>query len=125
MWCPSTQHALVAQDGDLGLYTAVGGHYRAICGSIASTATRATKTTGSGSTSVKGPSAPGSTNDLRAEIGLGARTRIDSLEIRWPDGAIERHTDLDQFHRFAENMIRIAMIKITLAIRVKLQLNRF
>ncbi len=42
----------------------------------------------------------GSTNDLRAEIGLGARTRIDSLEIRWPDGAIERHTDLDQFHRF-------------------------
>ena len=74
---------------------------------------------------MKGASAPGSTNDLRAEIGLGARTRIDSLEICWPDGAIERHTDVDQFHRFAENMIRIAMIKITLAIRVKLQLNRF
>ena len=74
---------------------------------------------------MKGPSAPGSTNDLRAEIGLGAHPRIDSLEIRWPDGAIELHTDLDQFHHFAENMIRIAMIKITLAKRVKLQLNRF
>ena len=72
-----------------------------------------------------GAMGPGSTNDLRAEIDLGARTRIDSLEIRWPDGAIERHTDLDQFHRFTENMIRIAMIKITLAKRVTLQLNRF
>jgi hypothetical protein len=46
----------------------------------------------------------GSTNSLSAEIGLGARSRIDTLEIRWPDGAIEYHTDLeiDQFHHFAE-----------------------
>ena len=46
----------------------------------------------------------GSTNDLPAEFGLGRRARIDSLEIRWPDGTVEHRTalDVDRFHRFAE-----------------------
>jgi hypothetical protein len=29
-------------------------------------------------------------NDLRAHIGLGQATRIDWMEIRWPDGRVER-----------------------------------
>jgi len=146
LWCPLTQDALVAQYGYLDLYTAVGGHYPGDLWANSLYRNEGHKNhwlgidLGEGAIGawlrlraddhlgvVEIGSGPGfgSTNDLRAEIGLGARTRIDSLEIRWPDGAIERHTDLDQFHRFAENMIRIAMINITLAIRVKLQLNRF
>jgi hypothetical protein len=29
-------------------------------------------------------------NDLRAHIGLGQATRVDWMEIRWPDGRVER-----------------------------------
>jgi hypothetical protein len=35
-----------------------------------------------------------SQNDLRQHFGLGAATRIDTIEIRWPNGAIEKLADL-------------------------------
>jgi hypothetical protein len=31
-------------------------------------------------------------SDLRLHFGLGARTKIDSIEVRWPGGAVERIT---------------------------------
>ena len=44
----------------------------------------------------------GSSNSLSPAIGLGARTRVDTLEIRWPNGAQQVYADLeiDRFHRF-------------------------
>jgi enediyne biosynthesis protein E4 len=36
-----------------------------------------------------------SQNDLRVHFGLGAATKIDSLEIRWPSGQVEALKDLD------------------------------
>ena len=46
----------------------------------------------------------GCTNSLPAEIGLGGRTRVDTVEVRWPSGKIERRTrlDADQTLRFSE-----------------------
>jgi hypothetical protein len=40
-----------------------------------------------------------SSSDLRLHFGLGARTRVDQLEIRWPSGQVQQFTDLgtDQF----------------------------
>jgi hypothetical protein len=35
-----------------------------------------------------------SANDPRAHFGLGAAARIDRLTVRWPDGSVERRTDL-------------------------------
>jgi enediyne biosynthesis protein E4 len=35
-----------------------------------------------------------SQNDLRLHFGLGSAARVDLLEIRWPNGAVERHTNL-------------------------------
>jgi len=35
-----------------------------------------------------------SQNDLRLHFGLGGQSRIDSLELRWPSGRIERFADL-------------------------------
>jgi hypothetical protein len=31
-----------------------------------------------------------SSNDPRAHFGLGTQTRVDALEVRWPDGRRER-----------------------------------
>ncbi len=31
-----------------------------------------------------------SQNDLRVHFGLGAATKVDSVEIRWPSGAVEK-----------------------------------
>jgi tetratricopeptide (TPR) repeat protein len=113
------------QDGDLDLYTAVGGHYPGdlwanslyrneghinhwlgIDLGAAAIGARLRLRAQDLLSVVEVNSGPGfgSTNSLSAEIGLGARSRIDTLEIRWPDGAIEYHTDLeiDQFHHFAE-----------------------
>jgi len=36
-----------------------------------------------------------SQNDLRVHFGLGAAKKIESVEIRWPSGKIERIKDLD------------------------------
>ena len=46
----------------------------------------------------------GSSNSLPVEFGLGDRTRIDALEIRWPSGKNDVHRNLgvDQVLRFAE-----------------------
>ena len=45
-----------------------------------------------------------SQSDLRVHFGLGAATKIDSLEMRWPSGAVEVVKDLvaDQFYAVLE-----------------------
>ncbi len=45
-----------------------------------------------------------SQNDLRAHFGLGAATRIDRLEVRWPNGLLEEWRDLapDRIHVLVE-----------------------
>jgi len=45
-----------------------------------------------------------SQNDLRVHFGLGAATKIDSLEIHWPSGKVETLTNLaaDQFYSVLE-----------------------
>ena len=45
-----------------------------------------------------------SQNDLRVHFGLGSATRIDSLEIHWPSGAVEQIKDLeaDKFYSVLE-----------------------
>jgi hypothetical protein len=45
-----------------------------------------------------------SQNDLRVHFGLGSATKIESLEIRWPSGAIDTAKDLaaDQFYAVLE-----------------------
>ncbi len=42
-----------------------------------------------------------SQNDLRVHFGLGAATRIDSLEIRWPSGKVDTVKDLDADHFYS------------------------
>jgi hypothetical protein len=52
-----------------------------------------------------------SQNDLRVHFGLGAATKIDSVEIRWPSGAVEKIStkDLkaDQFSYVLEGRGRV------------------
>jgi enediyne biosynthesis protein E4 len=45
-----------------------------------------------------------SNNDMRVHFGLGAAARIDSVEIHWPSGLLERYDDLavDQIHTVKE-----------------------
>ena len=45
-----------------------------------------------------------SQNDLRVHFGLGAATKIDSVEIRWPSGRVETLTNLavDKFYSVLE-----------------------
>ena len=45
-----------------------------------------------------------SQNDLREHFGLGSATKIDSVEIRWPSGAVERLSNLpaDRFYSVLE-----------------------
>ena len=33
--------------------------------------------------------------DPRVHFGLGARSRVDSLKVRWPSGTIDCHYDLE------------------------------
>ena len=35
-----------------------------------------------------------SQNDMRAHFGLGERTRVDTVEVRWPSGTVDRVADL-------------------------------
>jgi len=41
-----------------------------------------------------------SQNDLRLHFGLGAAAAADSVELRWPSGAVETHRDLPAGHLF-------------------------
>jgi hypothetical protein len=45
-----------------------------------------------------------SQNDLRVHFGLGAANRIDSVEVRWPSGLVERFDNLpvDRIHTLTE-----------------------
>jgi len=45
-----------------------------------------------------------SQNDLRAHFGLGRAAKIDSVEVRWPSGIVERFSDLafDSIHTLTE-----------------------
>ncbi len=45
-----------------------------------------------------------SQNDLRVHFGLGAATKVDSVEIRWPSGKVDNLTNLaaDQFYSVLE-----------------------
>jgi hypothetical protein len=45
-----------------------------------------------------------SQNDLRVHFGLGTSTRIDSVEIHWPSGAVDtlRNFAADQFYSILE-----------------------
>jgi hypothetical protein len=45
-----------------------------------------------------------SNNDMRVHFGLGAATKIDWLQIRWPSGRTERFTDItiDKIHTLKE-----------------------
>jgi hypothetical protein len=43
-------------------------------------------------------------SDSRLHFGLGARSRVDSIEVRWPDGAVQRFSDVraNQFLKLRE-----------------------
>ena len=43
---------------------------------------------------VKGSEGFGATSPYRQHFGLGKKSRIDSLEIRWPSGITQKFTDL-------------------------------
>ena len=45
-----------------------------------------------------------SQNDLRVHFGLGAATKIDGVEVRWPSGLVERFDNLtvDAIHALKE-----------------------
>jgi hypothetical protein len=45
-----------------------------------------------------------SNNDMRVHFGLGAATKIDSVEVRWPSGLLERFENLtvDAIHTLKE-----------------------
>jgi hypothetical protein len=36
-----------------------------------------------------------SQNDLRLHFGLGQRTKVDQVEVRWPSGVVDKLTDLN------------------------------
>jgi hypothetical protein len=40
----------------------------------------------------------GCSNSLTAEFGLGSRSRIDTVEVKWPGGSVDRFTALDSDH---------------------------
>ena len=42
-----------------------------------------------------------SQSDLRLHFGLGSATRVDSLEVRWPSGAVDRITGLAADHAYS------------------------
>lgn len=46
----------------------------------------------------------GCTNSLAVEFGLGSRTQVDALELRWPSGRIQQLpvAGINQIHHFRE-----------------------
>jgi hypothetical protein len=62
-----------------------------------------------------------SQNDLRVHFGLGAATKIDSVEIRWPSGAVDRMGPLaaDQHYAVLEGkgLVPVEQIRPTLKTR--------
>jgi hypothetical protein len=53
---------------------------------------------------IRGGGSYASQNDLRAHFGVGPATRIDRLEVRWPNGLVEEWRDLpvDRIHTLVE-----------------------
>jgi hypothetical protein len=53
---------------------------------------------------VRGGGSYASQNDQRVHFGLGAATRIDRVEVRWPNGQVEQWRDLpvDRIHTLVE-----------------------
>jgi hypothetical protein len=53
---------------------------------------------------VRGGGSYASQNDLRAHFGLGPATRVDRLQVRWPNGLVEEWRDLpvDRIHALVE-----------------------
>jgi hypothetical protein len=45
-----------------------------------------------------------SNSDMRVHIGLGAATKLDSVEVRWPSGLLEKFDNLavDKIHTLTE-----------------------
>jgi hypothetical protein len=45
-----------------------------------------------------------SNNDMRVHFGLGAATKIDSVEVRWPSGLVENFSksSIDKFNEIKE-----------------------
>ena len=45
-----------------------------------------------------------SNNDMRVHFGLGAATKIDSVEVRWPSGLVEAFSQIsiDKFNKLTE-----------------------
>lgn len=61
-----------------------------------------------------------SQNDLRVHFGLGSATKVDSVQIRWPSGLVERFEDLpvDASHTLKEGSGRAVVpdLKKSLAV---------
>ena len=49
---------------------------------------------------VRGGSSYQSTHDLRVHFGLGKARKVESLEVRWPDGTAQRFTDVSANRRY-------------------------
>jgi hypothetical protein len=64
-----------------------------------------------------------SQSDLRLHFGLGSASKIDSVEIRWPSGAIENLHNLaaDQFYSVLEGHGIVPAEKIRPALRTNVQ----
>ena len=50
---------------------------------------------------VKGSEGFGATSPYRQHFGLGKKTKIDSLEVRWPSGTVQKFEGLDVNHILA------------------------
>jgi hypothetical protein len=53
---------------------------------------------------VRSGSSYDSSNDMRVHFGLGARAKLDSVEVRWPSGVVEKFDNLlvDKIHTLEE-----------------------
>ena len=79
----STKHWLhINLVGVLSNRSAIGARLRAVSGSLSQIR------------EISGGSGYMSQNSLTAEFGLGTRTQVDTLEIRWPSGTIQKLTHL-------------------------------